>query len=121
MSYTSTLRPAGRSPWSLFFALILLLGIVCWFSFEHTQQNHPGRMEMKKSPGKNESHANQKARDRASEDYQKIKEELGKLDGKPNKSKEDVELRKKLRKKAEHWRKKKDWNGENHSQKHKGN
>lgn len=94
MSHTSTLRPVGRSLRPLLFVLILLPGAAYWLSFQHTEQPLRDRIEMKKSGGKNESHANQRARDQASEKYQKIKEELGKLEEKPNKSKEDVELRK---------------------------
>ena len=78
-------------------------------------------MEMKKSPGRNESHANQKARERAEEEYQKAKDALGKMEEKIQKTKEDNKMLEKLRDKVKHWKKKKDWKGENHSQKNKGN
>lgn len=78
-------------------------------------------MEMKKSRGRNESHANRKARDRAEEEFEKAKEAFDKLDKTVNKTKDQNKLLGKLRKKVEHWRKKKDWKGEHHSQKHKGN
>jgi hypothetical protein len=57
----------------------------------------------------------------AEEAYKKAKEAYDKLFQKAGKSKEDRALLDKLKKQAEHWRKKKDWSGEHHSQKHKGN
>lgn len=120
MSYTTTLRPVRRNPWPLFLGLMLLFSAVYLLSYRQMEQGRRERMEMKKSRGRNESHANQKAREKAAEEHRKAKEELDQLEEKINKSKEDVELRRKLRKKVEHWRKKKDWRGEHHSQKHKG-
>ncbi len=76
---------------------------------------------MEKSSGKNEKHANQKAREVAENAYQKAKEAFEKLLKKPNKTPEDKKLLKKLQRELEHWRMKKDWNGENHAQKNKGN
>jgi len=53
-------------------------------------------------------------------EYQKVKEELQQWDRKPNKTPEDKDLIKKLRKALEKLRQKKDFSGENHSQKPKG-
>lgn len=73
------------------------------------------------SSGKNGKHVNQKAQKNAEEQYQKVKEAFDKLNKKPKKSREDNKQLEKLKNQVEHWRKKKDWGGENHSQKHKGN
>lgn len=73
------------------------------------------------SSGKNGKHANQKAKESAEKEYQKIKEELQQWDRKPNKTPDDKDFIKKLRKALEKLRQKKDFSGENHSQKYKGN
>lgn len=121
MSHTAILLPARRNRWPLFACLFVLFSAVYWLSYQQTEHNPYERMEMKKSRGRNESHANQKARDKAQEEFRKAKEEFDKLEKKTNKTKEDKELLNKLDKKVEHWRKKKDWKGEHHAQKHKGN
>ena len=77
--------------------------------------------EMQKSSGKNGKHANAKARESAEREYQKVKEELQQWDRKPNKTPNDKDYIKKLRKMLERLRNKKDFAGENHSQKYKGN
>lgn len=73
------------------------------------------------SNGKNGKHANQKARESAEQEYLKVKEELQQWDRKPNKSPDDKDYIKKLRKMLERLRQRKDFTGENHSQKPKGN
>ena len=73
------------------------------------------------SSGKNGKHVNQNAQKNAEEQYQKAKEAFDNLNKKPKKTSADNKLQDKLKKQVEHWRKKKDWGGENHSQKHKGN
>ena len=75
---------------------------------------------MESGGGKNAPHANQNANKAAEEAYNKAKEAYDQLFKKPNKTSEDKTLLDKLKKQVEHWRKKKDWNGENHSQKSKG-
>ena len=79
------------------------------------------QLQMEKSSGKNEKHANPKARDSAQQQYEKAKQEFEFWDKKPNKTPEEKNFVKKLRKLVEHLRKKKDFTGENHSQKNKGN
>lgn len=100
---------------------MLLCSAVYLLSYRQVEQSRRERMEMKKSRGRNESHANQKAREKADEEYRKAKEALHGLEQKIQKTKEESKMLEKLRSKVKHWRKKKDWAGEHHSQKHKGN
>jgi hypothetical protein len=79
-----------------------------------------GRLDMAKGSDRNSKHVQQKTREQADEAYEKIKQELEQWKSKPNKTPEDKDYIKKLRKKLEQLRKKKDFSGENHSQKHKG-
>lgn len=76
---------------------------------------------MDKSNGRNEPHVNQKARDKAQQEYEKVREEFQQWNRKPNKTPDDKKFIEKLRKQLERLRKKKDFTGENHSQKNKGN
>ena len=78
------------------------------------------QMKMEKSTGKNGKHANIKAREKAEQEYEKVKQQLQEWRFKPNKTPEDKEFINKLRKLLERLRKKKDFGGENHSQKPKG-
>lgn len=98
-----------------------VLGLLCYLTYDYAQRTQKERVNMEKSSGRNEKHSNPKARSKAEEQYRKAKEEFDQLDKKPKKTKEDNKLLDKLRKKVEHWCKKKDWGGEHHSQKHKGN
>lgn len=75
---------------------------------------------MSKSSGRNGKHANPKAREKADDDYEKVKHELDEWTSKPNKTPEDKDFINKLRKKLKQLQQKKDFSGENHSQKHKG-
>ena len=111
-------HPVNPLPW-LLGILALLLALFAWQHLAQQTADHQLRME--KSSGRNGQHANQKAKENAAEEYEKAKAEFEKLKSKPGKSKEDAELRNKLKKQLEHWRKKKDWKGENHSQTPKGN
>lgn len=110
-------RRPSRLPW-LVAGMALVLALLAWQHLAHQSADHSLKME--KSSGRNEAHANQKARESAEKAYEKAKESYEKLKSKPSKSKEDTEMRKKLKKLLEHLRKKKDWNGENHSQTSKG-
>lgn len=76
---------------------------------------------MEKSSGRNGKHSNPKARKSAEDQYQKVKEEWQQLKAKTNKSPEDKKLQQQLEKQVKHLEKKKNWKGENHSQKNKGN
>jgi 5-bromo-4-chloroindolyl phosphate hydrolysis protein len=78
------------------------------------------QLKMEKSAGKNGKHANFKARESAEQEYQRIKDQLQEWNKKPNKTPEDKDFIKKLRKLLERLRQKKDFSGENHSQKNKG-
>ena len=75
---------------------------------------------MEKTTGKNGKHANIKARESAEQEYEKVREQLQEWSRKPNKTPEDKDFIKKLRKLLERLRQKKDFSGENHSQKPKG-
>ncbi len=76
---------------------------------------------MEKNGERNGKHANPKARESAQQQFEKAKQEYEYWDKKPNKTPDEKEFLKKLRKLLEHLRKKKDFTGENHSQKNKGN
>ncbi|MGJ8661627.1 MAG: RHS repeat domain-containing protein, partial [Bacteroidota bacterium] len=71
--------------------------------------------------GKNGQHANQKAKQSALEKYESLKKEFESLRSKPNKSKSDNALLKKLEKQVKHLKQKADYGGENHSRTAKGN
>jgi hypothetical protein len=116
-SYTSSFQ--GKSIFPL-----LLVGILLLFSLhayqiwqQHRNQN---KVEMKSS-GKSGKHANPKAKQSANEKYQEAKTEFEKLNSKVNKTPEEKAALEKWRTQMKHWQKKKDWGGEQHSQKHKGN
>lgn len=119
-NYAGSFIPVAR------WVLILTIGIASTFaalSYYQMQRNdtETGRMRMDKNSGRNEPHANQKARDKAQQEYEKIREEFQNWNRKPNKTPDDKKFIEKLRKQLERFRKKKDFGGENHSQKHKGN
>ncbi len=125
MSSTLTTSPKG-SPFSgKLLLLAILLGVITFALPYYYVQNQPevreNIREMEKSSGKNGKHVNQKARESAEQEYQKVKNEFQQWDRKPNKTPDDKDYIKKLRKALEKLRQKKDFTGENHSQKHKGN
>jgi len=97
----------------------LALGLPIYY-IQNSQEIQDSRLNMEKSSGKNGKHANPKARESAEKEFQKVKEELQQWDRKPNKTPEDKDFIKKLRKALEKLRQKKDFSGENHSQKPKG-
>lgn len=107
----------------LLWTLAVLVCATCFLAYWYVPPPLLDRVEIKeqKSSGRNEKHANPDARSRAEEEYEKAKEEFEKLRTKRDKSKEDVQELNELKKRMKHWQKKKDWGGENHSQKHKGN
>lgn len=99
--------------------MALLLALLAW---QHlAQQSADHQLKMEKASGRNEQHANQKARESAEQQLEKLKQAFDKLNAKTSKTKSDNATLQKLDKQLKHWRKKKDWKGENHSQKHKGN
>lgn len=98
-----------------------LLSLLCYLTYDYVQQTQKDRVNMEKSSGRNGKHSNPKARQSADDKYQKIKEEWQQLKAKTNKSPEDKKLQQQLEKQVKHLEKKKNWKGENHSQKNKGN
>lgn len=72
-----------------------------------------------KSSGRNGKHANKKAKNSAKEKYEEARAEYEALKSKPNKTREDNQKLLKAKKQMEHWKKKGDWGGENHSMKNK--
>lgn len=119
-NFTGSFIPVTR------WVLMLIIATASTFavlSYYQSQRNdtETGRIRMDKSSGRNDPHANQKARDKAQQEYEKVREEFQNWNRKPNKTPDDKKFIEKLRKQLERFRKKKDFNGENHSQKHKGN
>ena len=107
--------------------IFALLAILAFVTSTYLSQPPPeplrddSRLKMEKNSGKNGKHTNPKARESAQQQYEKAKQEFQQLDKKPNKTVEEKDYLKKLRKLVEHLRQKKDFTGENHSQKFKGN
>jgi membrane protein implicated in regulation of membrane protease activity len=113
-------RPANR-PSLLLFLFVGVAILLTLFYWQHTaQSSRDHNLRMEKSSGKNGKHANAKARESAENQYQKVKPEYEYWDKKPNKTPDEKNLVKKLRKQLERLRLKKDFKGENHSQKRKG-
>jgi hypothetical protein len=104
--------------WVLFTGIILVLSYAITAPL-NLPPDH--QLKMEKSSGRNDPHANQKARDKAQEEYDKVREELQQWNRKPNKTPDDKKIIEKLRKQLERLRKKKDFGGETHSRKSKGN
>lgn len=104
--------------------LAILLGVITfalpYYYVQNQQEVQDSIREMEKSSGKNGKHANPKARESAEREYQKVKQEFEQCDRKPNKTPQEKDYIKKLRKALEKLRQKKDFSGENHSQKNKG-
>ena len=107
--------------------IFILLAILAFVTSTYLSQPPPeqlrddSRLKMEKNSRKNGKHANPKARESAQQQHEKAKQEFQQLDKKPNKTPEEKDYLKKLRKLVEHLRQKKDFTGENHSQKFKGN
>lgn len=110
---------AGRQLLPLIIAAVISL--LCYLTYDYAQQTQKDRVNMEKSSGRNGKHSNPKARKSAEDQYQKVKEEWQQLKAKTNKSPEDKKLQQQLEKQVKHLEKKKNWKGENHSQKNKGN
>lgn len=110
---------AGRQVLPLIIAAVLSL--LCYLTYDYVQQTQKDRVNMEKSSGRNGKHSNPKARKSAEDQYQKVKKEWQQLKAKTNKSPEDKQLQQQLEKQVKHLEKKKNWKGENHSQKSKGN
>jgi hypothetical protein len=103
--------------------IVLLVLFSCgYWAYQYIPPIPPDQLKMEeKSSGKNGKHANPDAQKSAEAQYEKAKSAHDELLSKANKTKEDVKELDKLKKVLKHWRKKKDWKGENHSQKPKGN
>ncbi len=74
----------------------------------------------RKGGGKNGAHKNWKAKLSAQEEYERALADYNKLKSKPNKTPQDKKDLKKAETQKNHWKKKADETGENHSQKAKG-
>lgn len=103
----------------LIFATIVLGMLFPIFCERTIARGRDNILKMEKGGGKNANHANQKARESAEQEYQKVKQEYEALDKKRMKTPDDKKLLDKLEKQMKHWKKKKDWGGEHHSQKPK--
>lgn len=104
----------------LLLVIVALLSLLCYQTYDYLQRTQKDRVNMEKSSGRHGKHSNADARKSAEEQFQKIKQEYDQLFSETKKSKEDVKALNKLKKQLEHWRNKKNWKGEQHSQKHKG-
>lgn len=111
-------RPDSNRP-ILHLLIAAMLCVLSYLTYNQLQQTKRDRVNMEKSSGRHGKHSNPDARSSAEQQYDKAKQEFDQLFSKTNKTKEDVKALKKLKKQLEHWRKKKDWKGEHHSQKHK--
>ncbi len=122
---SATIPPISKNRYHfnpIIVVLALIFGSVGYFTYHFFQPLPQNLLKSEeKTTGKNGKHANPDAKNKAEEAYQKVKEAFETLNKKPKKTKADNKLLEKLKKQVEHWRKKKDWNGENHSQKSKGN
>ena len=116
MQTVSTPKPNFISGKSLLIVIILAfltVSIPIYYQPVH-------ELKMEKDSGKNGKHSNPKARESAEQEYQKVKKEFEYWDRKNNKTPQEKSYIKRLRRLLEKLRKKKDFSGENHSQKHKG-
>ena len=114
----------SKFPVNGFLLLVLLLALICAVTANYTPPPdilQDNRLKTEKKSGRNEPHANQKAKESAQQKYEKVKQEFEHWDKKPKKTPEEKKYVQKLRKLMNHLRKKRDFSGEHHSQKPKGN
>jgi len=123
---TQAVVPTDSAPislnknWLFLIFAAIVLGTLFPIFYERTIPcERDNLLKMEKGGGKNANHANQKARQSAEQEYQKVKQEYEALDKKRMKTPDDKKLLDKLEKQMKHWKKKKDWGGEHHSQKPK--
>ena len=105
----------------LILSIVALLGLWYYQMYGQVQHTKRDQLQMEKSSWKNGKHANSKSKSEAEQQYQKVQEELKSLESMPGKTAEQAKRVKELKGLKKHWRGKKDWGGEHHSQKHKGN
>lgn len=106
--------------WLILILVAIVLGTFFPIFYERTiPRERDNLLKMEKGGGKNANHANPKAKQSAEQEYQKIRQEYEALDKKRMKTPDDKKLLDKLEKQMKHWKKKKDWSGEHHSQKPK--
>ncbi|MFN0173520.1 MAG: hypothetical protein ACKVU0_02640 [Saprospiraceae bacterium] len=120
---TAQLPDTEQSSWK-HLIWVLLVGFLIFYtaySYHTTQQNRVKNKVEMKSSGRSGKHANPKTKQSASEKYEEAKTAFEKLSTKPSKTTDDKVMLEKLRNQMKHWKKKKDWSGEQHSQKNKGN
>ena len=123
---TQAVVPTDSAPislnknWLFLIFAAIVLGTLFPIFYEQTiPRDRDNILKMEKGGGKNANHANQKAKQSAEQEYQKVKQEFEALDKKRMKTPDDKKLLDKLEKQMKHWKKKKDWGGEHHSQKPK--
>lgn len=123
--HTTSIHQSPRRPAFPMAGLLLflaLIGLTLAVTAQYTlPPDNLRKMEQQKNSGKHGKHANTNARNKAQQEYEKAKAELQQWNRKPNKTPKEKKFIEKLRKRLEHLRKKKDFSGEHHSQKHKGN
>jgi hypothetical protein len=125
-SYVSNHRSAGIPTLSFGIFLVILFSLLLSFGL-HLFHPDPvpeekNRVNMEKSSGRNGKHSNPKVRASAERQEKAVRDEIDRIRNKPGvKSKEDKEALDRLRKQLDHFRRKKNWKGEQHSQKAKGN
>jgi hypothetical protein len=88
-------------------------------SVSNLADSHQRLMAKKKGKTKNSKHANQKAKESAAQKLEEVKKEYELLKAKTKKTKEDNERLEQLKRQMKHYQDKKDFSGENHSQKAK--
>lgn len=111
---------ANSFPFLPVLLVLFLLSSLTYFAQNPLWNNDRLKIE-EKSGGRNDKHANPDAQASAEQKYEEARAAWQKLKSKPNKTPAEKQLQQQLEKQVKHWKKKKDWGGENHSQKHKGN
>jgi len=119
-SLAPSLHHSGKSLTPIAIAVIFTLLFFAGYNLVQQYSKENKTLKIEKSTGKNEKHVNQKAKERAEQEFKKVNDELAKLRARTPKTKEDVKQVDKLERLKKHWQKKKDWPGEHHSQKAKG-
>lgn len=116
---TLTQKAPKTGPMALFLAVVSLFIGLYFATVQHTHNAENPQIENAKQSGKNEPHANQKAKESAAEKYAQLQKEFETLKQKPKKDKNDNDKLEKLKKQLKHWKRKMEFKGENHSQKAK--
>ena len=99
------------------------MGVMMMGNAKQNQQDgyDRGKKSNVSSGNKNSQHANQKAKEAADQKYQEAKAKYNEYRTKANKTPEEKIEEKRWERLMDHWKKKADFAGENHSRNHKGN